>query len=101
MCGTHRVPQWDYLRRAVVARLSSWAYRGLYSKFSLYAHAGYEMSQPQEVNRPSGLADFIALLAPIDTAMCLHQLSCGQTPCEVLVKYKALCAEFRSKTLGR
>ncbi len=100
LLGTQSVPQWDWYRRAVEAGISSWAYRGLYSEFSCYTHAGYEVSRPQELNKPSNFADFTALLAPIDTAMFLHRLSCNKTRCDVGSEYKALYEEFRNETLG-
>jgi len=100
LLGTQEAPQWDYHRRAVEAEISTWAYRGLYSEFSCYTHAGYEVGRPRELNKPSNLADFIALLAPLDTAMFLHRLSCTETQCEIGARYKTLYEEFRNEMLG-
>ena len=99
LLGTQSVPQWDYYRRASVAGISSWAYRGLYSGFSCYTHADYGVSRPQDSNKPSSFADFIALLAPVETALFLHAPACTDTSCEVGLRYKALCDEFSNKTL--
>jgi len=97
--GSSTAPQWDYYRRAADASIA-WAYRGLYSEFSCYTHAGYEMSRPPELNKPWRLSNFIALLAPIDTALQFHRLSCTEQPCNVAADYAALYSEIQSETLG-
>lgn len=97
LLGQKKPRKWDCSQRAAEVGLS-WAYRTLYSDFSIYTHAGYQISRPPDLNKPSNLADFIALFAPIDTAIHLHQLSCTDNPCKVAADYKALYDEICSTT---
>jgi hypothetical protein len=99
MLNTSIAPQWDYYRRASEANIA-WAYRGLYSDFSRYTHAGYDTTRPQELNKAWSVTDFIALLAPIDTALQLHRLSCSESPCKVAADYAALYEEILNITLS-
>jgi len=101
LLGMSSAPQWDFYRRADEAGISSWAYRGVYSLLSGYTHAGYERGRPKEISGPTSLADFVALLAPIDTAFLFHRISCTDVRCEIGSQYKALYDEFERETIGR
>src|SRR5262249_30658716 len=101
LLGTKAAPKWDYFRRAKEAMIDSWAYRGLYAELSCYAHAGFEMSRPTERKKPWRWANFVALLAPIDTAMPLHGVSCADEPCPVGNRYKALLDEINRLIFGQ
>jgi hypothetical protein len=44
-------------------------YRSLYFQFSRYAHAGFEVPRPGRHNQQSDASEFVALLAPVFTAI--------------------------------
>ena len=75
LLGNPSVPKWDYFRRAEKAGVA-WAYRSAYSEFSRFVHTGYDATAFGE-ECALNVSDFIALVAPIDTAIWLHHCSTG------------------------
>lgn len=69
------VPKWDYYRRAKKAGVS-WAYRSAYSEFSRFVHTGYDVTAFRD-ECALHVSDYLAFVAPIDTALWLYHCSTG------------------------
>jgi len=57
---------------------------------SNYAHANYEHPQRDTIDIPEKIAPAMALIAPIDTALMLHRLTCKGGACDRKEKYDLL-----------
>ena len=96
------VPNWNYYERAEKSGLLGYYHSG-YFILSRYAHAGYEVADPEKQNKQLKPSDFIALAAPIFTATLYHAVdcpNCNRHECIVDNEFKALIREFSSCTLG-
>jgi hypothetical protein len=96
-----KAPDWSFFRRFQESGMEGY-YRSGYYKFSTYAHAGYEVA-PGTREKPSGAADFIALVAPVITGASYHKLGCPcckPTKCELHDESMALIRRFSSASLG-
>ena len=80
-------------------------YRSLYFHFSRYAHAGFEVPRPGKHNEPSEASEFVALLAPVLTAINYHRRDgheCSHGKCRIGDEGMALAGRFSNpiKALG-
>ncbi|GEM_PF-3185934 len=94
--------KWSPFRRAREAGLLHY-YRFGYFDLSRYAHAGYEVSRPEEYGPPSKSTDFIALFAPVFAAAQCHAVDCScasSDECHVRQKFDALVRDLSLGTLG-
>jgi hypothetical protein len=74
-------------------------YRSLYFHFSRYAHAGFEVPRAGRHNQKSEASEFVALLAPVFTAIYYHRRDghdCRQGKCPIGDEGLALTARFRN-----
>jgi Family of unknown function (DUF5677) len=102
LIGKRKAPAWGkFEKRFDEAGLPGF-YRSVYFEFSRYAHAGYEVPRPENHDRRSKAADFIALVAPVITAGNCHLVDCpdcNQGKCGVHEESMALLEDFSSRVL--
>ena len=77
-----------------------WAYRMIYREFSEYTHASFGVASKDPVEDDCKMAAFIALLAPMDTAIQYDSAFHGEERKVLADNYRALYNEFADPLLG-
>jgi len=95
-----KAPEWNIFKRFEVCGTGmERCYRSLYFHFSRYAHAGFEVPRPGRHNQQSEASEFVALLAPVFTAIYYHMRDghdCSLGKCPIGDEGRALTARFRN-----
>ena len=89
-----KAPNWSYYDRAKESGLAAY-YRSAYFHLCSYTHATHT-TPVEKSDYPCPATDYIALMAPIDTAVTLHRLSCPRADCELDEQYVLLAKNISS-----